>query len=309
MDRDERDHLVRIQAFQFLEQQAGQHGSAIPHRVLVQGFVFDGTRVPLLGPQGIFKPAVLDLPLSITTAPLSRRKARSYDDELGDDGIIRYRYRGTDSQHPDNRGLRRCMAERKPLAYLHGIHEALYEAFWPVLVVGDDVARLTFEVQVAGQEDLAMRGSAQPTSAEQIVDMERRRYATVLAKRRIHQDSFRLRVIFAYRQRCSVCRLREEVLLDAAHILPDSKGGLPVVSNGLSLCSIHHRAFDRNLVGVTPELRIEVHPRILRAKDGPMLLHGLQQVHGEQLLEPRRADEKPDRELLRGRYHEFRLAQ
>jgi len=48
--------------------------------VLAQGFEFDGRRVPLLGPEGIFKPAILpSIPLSITTAPPNDRKPRPYD--------------------------------------------------------------------------------------------------------------------------------------------------------------------------------------------------------------------------------------
>jgi len=42
----------------------------LPREILAQGFVFDGQRVPLIGPQGIFKPALLpEMPVSITTVP------------------------------------------------------------------------------------------------------------------------------------------------------------------------------------------------------------------------------------------------
>jgi putative restriction endonuclease len=43
-------------------------------------------------------------------------------------------------------------------------------------------------------------------------------------------------------------------LLDATHIVGDVElGGAATVRNGLSLCAIHHRAFDQDLVGVSPD--------------------------------------------------------
>jgi hypothetical protein len=66
--------------------------------------------------------------------------------------------------------------------------------------------------------------------------------------------------------------LKEPRLLDAAHIVPDTDAaGEPAVTNGLSLCSIHHRAFDEDLVGISPDYEVRVHPRLLDDEDGPML--------------------------------------
>jgi putative restriction endonuclease len=70
------DQRVRLAAFEFLDQQRELHGETLPREVLATGFVFDGKRAPLLAPQGIFKPAVLDLPLSITTVPPVEGKPR-----------------------------------------------------------------------------------------------------------------------------------------------------------------------------------------------------------------------------------------
>jgi hypothetical protein len=77
----------------------------LPKRILDRGFDFDGTRVPLMSSQGIFKPRIFDLPLSFMTAPPNMRKPRPYEDELGVDGIIRYC--GTDPNHRDNVGMER----------------------------------------------------------------------------------------------------------------------------------------------------------------------------------------------------------
>jgi hypothetical protein len=64
------DQAIRAAAFAFLDGLRGRLGDALPWAALLQGFTFHGRRVPLISQQGIFKPAVFDLPLNIrTTAP------------------------------------------------------------------------------------------------------------------------------------------------------------------------------------------------------------------------------------------------
>jgi putative restriction endonuclease len=61
---DDLDRRVRFAAFAFLSAQSIHHPDTWPYEVLKRGFTFDGQRVPLIGPQGIFKPAVLpEMPL------------------------------------------------------------------------------------------------------------------------------------------------------------------------------------------------------------------------------------------------------
>lgn len=298
------ERLVRLAAFRRLEELQRVHGEVLAWSLLREGFEFGGERVRFLGPQGIFKPAQLRLPLSIATAPEKPGKPRPYDDELGPDGFLRYRYRGTDPQHVDNRGLRDCWRDGIPLVYFHGVTPGWYEAFWPVFIHDDDPASLTFTVAVDDPQMLA------PDLAPAVADDARRAYVTRLAVQRLHQAAFRQRVLAAYRTTCAVCRLKEHAeLLDAAHILPDSHPlGEPVVPNGVSLCKIHHAAYDANVVGVRPDLVIEVNRRVLLERDGPMLRHGLQEVHGTRLLVPRRPAEQPNAEFLEVRYEEFRKA-
>ena len=95
------DIQVRLKAFTFLQEQVELHGDTVPRSVLQMGFDFEGRRVPLIAPQGIFTPALLKLPLTFTTVPIVENQPRPYEDEIGTDGLIRYRYRGTDPAHRD----------------------------------------------------------------------------------------------------------------------------------------------------------------------------------------------------------------
>jgi putative restriction endonuclease len=297
------DARVRSAAFEWLSDQVARHGDVLPRTVLAAGFVLDGVRVPLVGPQGIFKPQVLrDAPLSITTAP-----AGPYDDSFGSDGLLRYRYRGTDPAHPDNRGLRVAMERRLPLIYFHGIVRGKYLAAWPVLVVADDPARLSFSVAVDDAAHVGLGSAGTEPAVHEDADSARRVYATASVRVRLHQRAFRERVLEAYQRQCAFCRLRHEELLDAAHIVPDTEpAGEPLVRNGLALCALHHTAFDRYFLGLRPDYVIEVRPDILEERDGPTLVHAIQALHGTRIHVPRRIDLQPSQELVAIRYQRFR---
>ena len=176
-------------------------------------------------------------PLSITTSPNG-----PYDDAFGSDGLLRYRYRGTNPDHRDNLGLRFAMEERLPLIYFHGLVPGRYAAAWPVFIVRDHPKLLAFTVAVDDATRSAVPDDLLWTDAEGTE--ARREYVTTLARRRLHQRAFRERVLLAYRHECALCRLGHDELLDAAHIIPDSESeGEPVISNGMALCGLHHTAF------------------------------------------------------------------
>ena len=71
-------------------------------------------------------------------------------------------------------------------------------------------------------------------------------------------------------------------------------GGCDILSNGMSLCRLHHAAFDRLLLGVHSSYVIHVRRDILEEMDGPMLRHGLQGLEGQRIHVPSRRVERPD---------------
>jgi putative restriction endonuclease len=79
----------------------------------------------------------------------------------------------------------------------------------------------------------------------------------------------------------------------------------PIVSNGISLCKIHHAAYDKNILGINEDYRIEVRQDILEELDGPMLKYGLQELQHKILVLPRSAGMKPDKKFIRDRYVKF----
>ncbi len=288
--------LVRQSAMTWLD---GRGADLVTHAAL-STFEYDGHRLPLMDRQrGIRKPAGMDAALSIRTVFTEPGQAPPYADAEGPDGLIRYKYRGEDPMHPENRALRRAYLDRLPLIWFVGIAAGQYKPVYPVWIVADEPTQLQFAIALDQGQRLINPGDD--------VGADTRRYMETLNRVRLHQPMFRARVLAAYESRCALCRLRHVELLDAAHIIPDGQpNGDPVVPNGLAMCKIHHAAYDRNILGVRPDLVIEIRHDILDEIDGPMLRHGLQEMNGLRMTVPPSRQSQPDKLRLEQRYAEFR---
>lgn len=296
------DEQLRAVVFAWVHQLRERHAYRIPRDELSRGVTLNGQRVPIWNPYyGIHKPAILGregAALSVQTSADS-----PYQDEHDREaGYFVYKYRGTDPNHPDNVALRRAMELQRPLLYLVAVDPGVYDAIFPVYVHHDEPERLQFTL-VADQIDAAVHVD-QPQ-----LTVVRREYVTRAVMQRLHQHAFRRIVLKAYNKQCAICRLRHSALLDAAHILEDRHPlGEPAVTNGLGLCKIHHSAYDADILGIDPDARVHINARVLEERDGPMLLHGLQGVHGERLIVPRRTELRPNRDYLAVRFERFQAA-
>jgi putative restriction endonuclease len=282
---------------QHLRVLVAEFGEDVPYTGgLARGFPYRGSRVPFLNRQkGIYHAAAQEGPaaLAIQTSAQS-----PYDDEILPDGFL-YAYRAGAIDQPDNRALRAAHELQVPLVYYYATNPGWYRPVFPAYVTADDPsARM---VTVTPGE---WRGALDEPVAVPLEDLMERRYAVREMRVRLHQARFRARVVPAYSTQCAICRLKERRLLEAAHILGDVEGGEPAVSNGLSLCAIHHRAFDRNLVGVSPDYVVHVSRRLREDEDGPML-DLLKVFHESELHVPTRAADRPDRERLDARFARF----
>lgn len=104
--------------------------------------------------------------------------------------------------------------------------------------------------------------------------------------------------------------LRRSILLDAARIIPDSReDSLSAVANGRGMCKIHHAAFDAKILGIRPDVIVEIRSDILAEIDGPMLKHGLQEHHRQKLRSvPMKKADRPSPSLLEEAYSRFKEA-
>lgn len=304
---DDPDAAIRMAAFAHLHQLNQLHDH-LTAATLAEGFTFKGEQVALLTrARGIFKPKQMVSLLSVRTAiPRPGRKVW-YDDQrdvhrqiFQGDETVDYAFQGTDPDAPDNRLLRDAMQRQLPIIYFLGVAPGIYQALFPVFVVGWNAhalkAQIAFGIAETASEILPQ------TPVE-------RRYALRSVKQRLHQAAFREAILEAYDGRCAITNLPESRLLDAAHIIADADNdfGQPVVQNGILLSKIHHAAFDRHLIGIDADYRLHVSRRLLGQKDGPML-EALKALQGATFTPPVRLQDRPDRDRLAERFKAFQAA-
>lgn len=269
--------------------------AAVPASELRE-FTSSGERIFLKGQQGIFKPAELTEPLSITTTIDS-----DYTHDPIEGSRVLYDYVARDHE---NEGLKRCADAELPLIYFLQVTRRPtpeYVVFAPVYVVGwDDEAR-RFLVDLSEQKPGEVASPAPvvrqlqlPAIRSQVRDIGKT-YAVTTVARRLHQARFRNAVLEAYRDRCAVCGLHVRTLLDAAPVVRDRDLNAEIdVRDGMALCATHHRAFDADILRYddTYTIRIDLPDRtmggegeqtMLLAYDGKPLI-----LPKDERLRPRR---------------------
>lgn len=306
MSADELDHLLRATLFAHIGTLRDAGGGVVTSGQLNAGMPFRGARQPIWNQQkGIFKPQILGrlgAALTIQTSHDSPYDDRAPDATDSRDHFV-YRYRGNDVNHADNQALRQAFVQGRPLLYLVALAPGVYRPEFPFYVVGDRPQDLTFELMADAPGSFTSLGVPATTN------LPLKAYATRTVRQRLHQARFRYLVLAAYRYQCSMCRLRHTPLLDAAHILPDrDEEGKPEVPNGLSLCKIHHSAYDVGIIGVSADYRVHLRKDVLDEVDGPMLRHGLQELHGSSIQVPRAGSSRPNPAYLKARFAQFLAA-
>ncbi|SEE70249.1 putative restriction endonuclease [Arthrobacter alpinus] len=298
------DERVREAAITWLEQRTSDGAEAL-HTSDLDDFQFEGKPFRLKDiTKGIRKPKNLDAALSITTVYREPGKERPYRDEVGPDGLLRYKWEGEDPDLYTNRGLRRAMELRLPIIWFFGVGQSQFQAIFPVYLVAEEPEKRQFVVDIDAANNPAVFNA--PGVGMESISIPKG-YSNRVARVRLHQRVFRSSVLRAYESRCAVCNLKHAVLLDAAHIIPDrDEEGIASVENGLALCKIHHAAFDANILGISPDLQVHIREDILEEVDGPMLKHGLQERHRQGLMSiPKKRAEMPNKDFLARSYDEF----
>lgn len=252
---------IRLEAIHFVRS-LRERWIAVPAAEL-RAFEFAGRRIFVKGQSGIFKPAELTEPLSITTTIDS-----DYTHDVIEGSRVLYDFV---SRPQENDLLKRCAEGEIPLIYFLQARKRPspeYIVFAPVYVVGwDDVTR-RFLVDLSEQKpgevaspapagrQLELRVLPTPGSPSEIRELTRS-YAVTSVQRRLHEARFRNAVLEAYRDRCAVCALHVRPLLDAARIGGDGEAHREVaVSEGIALCATHRRAFDCGILSFDDEYRI-----------------------------------------------------
>ncbi|QCR18291.1 HNH endonuclease [Agrococcus sp. SGAir0287] len=296
MVTEQQDAAIRSAVFDWLSKRAVSGRSLFTRRELLEDFAFHGERLRLIDvTRGIRNPKELLGTLSVTSG-IGGGSVERYTDAIDlISGTIRYDYQRGDGS--SNVKLQSAARLGLPIVYFVVVEPGLLAASYPVYVEDVPAERhVRLHVDRVQVPDDGAPGLPAPE----------RSYIERSMWQRVHQPAFRGMVMRAYEERCAICRLAHPRLLDAAHILGDKHElGLPVTSNGLALCKIHHGAYDSDMLGISPDLRVVIPARVLAERDGPMLRHGLQEMHGAALTLPSRAADRPNADHLAERFAAF----
>lgn len=116
-----------------------------------------------------------------------------------------------------------------------------------------------------------------------------------LVKQRIGQGGFRILVTELYDRRCSITGEATLPVLQAAHILPVSRGGLHSPENGILLRSDIHTLFDLGYVSVDKTHRFMVSPKLRSEWSNGRVYY---ELAGKGLRLPRQREMWPSAEYL-----------
>ena len=165
------------------------------------------------------------------------------------------------------------------LAHVGKTDKQIWDEFnedWEKLAVESEEALARLEGESA--ESAMETEITGPTAKEQVV------------KTRLVQRFFRASVLSSYNFACCFCGLGVAGLLNASHIVPWAvrEQGRADPRNGLCLCALHDRAFDRGMMAVDEELRIILAGGLKRQKGCKVLDVAFVELEGVSISPPER---------------------
>ena len=127
----------------------------------------------------------------------------------------------------------------------------------------------------------------------------------VVVKQRVNQSFFRTTVLSSYNFRCCISGVSTPELLEACHIVDWSEDVSNRMNpkNGLCMNTFFHKAYDRYMLSITPDFKIEISKRLLDGVMQDSFLEYLKNINGKKIMLPDKF--LPQKELLEINYHKF----
>lgn len=180
-------------------------------------------------------------------------KGDIYPDDFDETGVI-YHYPVTG--RPQSRDLgeieavKNCCRLRVPIFVITVSHTepSSRDVYFGYVTMWDDRAKV-FVVEFGIDEAAFVTHEVDKPFELKV----RKPKATYEATSRPEQAAFRIAVVRRYGAQCAVCEMAVIDLLDAAHLVSKAENGSDDPRNGLPLCALHHRAFDKGLFAINPE--------------------------------------------------------
>ena len=127
----------------------------------------------------------------------------------------------------------------------------------------------------------------------------------VIVKQRVNQSFFRNAVLSAYNFRCCISGVLLADLLEACHIVDWSEDvhNRTNPKNGRCMNPFFHKAYDKLLLGISPDLQVIVSEDLLLASTEDSFTNYLKHINGRTIILPDRFF--PKKEFLEIHYNKF----
>lgn len=130
-----------------------------------------------------------------------------------------------------------------------------------------------------------------------------------IVRQRVNQSFFRAAVLNSYNSQCCISGIKTPELLESCHIVDwvDDNVNRTNPENGLCLNVLFHKAYDKHLLGITPNFEIVISDRMLAGTVDQNFTSYLSNLNGRKILLPSRF--YPKRDFLDIHYQKFLQAQ
>lgn len=147
--------------------------------------------------------------------------------------------------------------------------------------------------------------SIENSTAIQIDDLPQGIERTAIIRQRVNQSFFRSAVMSAYNFKCCISGVNTPKLVEACHIVDWSEdpNNRTNPKNGLCMNSFFHKAYDKNLLAISPDLLIIVSEELFQSATEESFFNYLKEINGRKIFTPDKFF--PQRELLALHYNKF----
>ena len=184
------------------------------------------------------------------------------------------------------------LKERGISGLIHGskMEEEVWNEFY------DNPELLAFE----SEKIIAQRShqSIEDSTAIQIDDLPQGLERAAIIRQRVNQSFFRSAVTSAYNFKCCISGIKSPQLVEACHILDWHKdpNNRTNPKNGLCMNPFFHKAYDKHLLAITPDLSIIVSEELFQSATEESFFNYLKEINGRKILIPDKF--LPQRDLL-----------
>lgn len=128
----------------------------------------------------------------------------------------------------------------------------------------------------------------------------------IIIKQRINQSFFRMTVLSAYNNKCCISGIGNMELLEACHIVDWSNDIVNRTNpkNGLCMNPFFHKAYDKLLMAISPDLTIIISDELLQNTNNEKFEKYLRSINGEKITMPNKFF--PEKEFLQIHYEKFK---